>query len=120
MEEGVARLASDSAAIIVCIDETEGIWWELELLRDRGYISKSLVLFHPKFHALPHNAAIFAKVIAHLHLDRETSPDQQRCIIGFTQDRDGAPQVSYASSFSRFSYLLAIRSFLRKTFEAAR
>jgi hypothetical protein len=43
----VVDLAMQSRAIIICIDDFEGVWWEVENVVAR-HIDKALVLVHPR------------------------------------------------------------------------
>ncbi len=45
----VNDLANNSAAVVICLDDTDGIWWEIEHLVTRGHLGKTLFLVHPKF-----------------------------------------------------------------------
>src|SRR5262249_34576646 len=46
-KESVADLAGNSAAIVICVDDTESIWWEAQHLAEMGYLKKTLFFFHP-------------------------------------------------------------------------
>jgi hypothetical protein len=118
-QEAVANLVRDSSAVVICVDETEGISWELEFLRDRRFLVKTLFLLHPKFAGPAANATMTAGVVEKLQLGMTpgiAGRGKASRVIGFSLDDDGAMRTLYTRTFSRFSYLLALRMFLRGRF----
>ena len=43
----IADLMQAAAAIVVCIDDTDNLWWEVEQVNANGFLAKSLLLLHP-------------------------------------------------------------------------
>lgn len=121
----VADLAREAAAVVICVDDTEGIWWEIEHLVANRHLAKTLILLHPKRTAQPENAALLGELGRRLHLPapaRESltaaAPTKRRAprVIGFHIDQRGTVQILRASGTSSFAYLLALRHFLRDRF----
>jgi hypothetical protein len=123
-QHAVADLARNAAAVAVCIDDTEGIWWEIEHLTGGRHLDKTLFLLHPKHAPVEDNAKITARLARALRLDesaaaqlqpRPTKPGGRRMAgaLAFYFDSRGDLRVIHSSTFSRFAYLLAIRQFLR-------
>src|SRR5262249_55699350 len=48
-QQAVAKLAADSSAIVICLDDTDGVWWEVEHLVAERHLDKTLFLLHPKY-----------------------------------------------------------------------
>lgn len=57
-QAAVADLAGRARVIVVCLDRTEGIWWEVGHIAGLGYLSKTLFLLHPKYAAAHDNYAL--------------------------------------------------------------
>jgi hypothetical protein len=45
----IADLTEAAAAIVICVDETESLWREVEHVNNKAYLTKTLLLLHPKF-----------------------------------------------------------------------
>jgi hypothetical protein len=118
-QEAVADIVARSTCVVLCIDDTEGIWWEVNHIVGNGYLGKTLFLIHPKFSSSTDNGALLSLLQSRLECNHESlnqflaMPKLNESIIGFFVDRDGRVAYSLSTTFSRFAYLLAIRTFLR-------
>jgi hypothetical protein len=122
----VADLVSKGLCVIICVDDTDGIWWEIDHLVDGRHIGKTLLLIHPKYAALPANEALIPGLVRRLRADHATIERVEMIpliatdggpptsIIGLFFDQGGAIRLIESRTFSRFAYLLAIRMFLRR------
>jgi hypothetical protein len=125
-QEAVADIVRKATGIVICIDDTEGIWWEIGHILSGRYLGKTLFLIHPKFAGAPANAALFALLANRFSHDREIAEligpiaagsDHRRVlgsIIGFFADKEVGFRTLESATASRFTYLLAIRTFLRR------
>jgi hypothetical protein len=121
----VADLAAKALVIVICLDRTEGVWWEVEHIARLGYLAKALFLVHPKDSAEPENRALTDDVTKVLKPDAapgmingeyeaELSGDAQNgTLLGFFFDENGAMHVGRSTTFSRLAYLIQVRWFLR-------
>ena len=44
-QQAVTDLANSAAAIIICVDNTPNIWWEVEHILTNQHLNKTLILF---------------------------------------------------------------------------
>ena len=123
-QQAVEKLSRDSIAVVICIDDTDGVWWEAAHLAASGHLGKTLFLLHPRFASPGVNAALLSHLAAVLRLTPAQTqallrPGPTRrwrkplTVIGFVARYDGSLSVLNSSWFSRFSYQLASRLFLR-------
>ncbi len=123
--QAVADLASNSVVVVLCLDDTDGVWWEVEHLLASRHLAKTLFLIHPK-HALPDaNERLLRRVAQILNFDPGrterllTYPPARRkgheaTVIAFLMRANGTLSVVHSSTFSRFAYLLTMRLFMRE------
>jgi hypothetical protein len=123
-QEAVEQLAKESAAIILCLDDTEGVRWEVAHLAEQNLLTKTLVLIHPKDSDAAANGIMVGRLANRLS---ESFPGKsseeltalvgrgtgQQPVIGLLFNNDGTPAVARSSTFSRLAFTLAIRWFLR-------
>ena len=121
-KEAVEDLARISSVVVLCVDSTEGIWWEAEHLAATRQSAKTLFLIHPSHRSAAANSALMAQLASKVHMDpgwleqlalEPTRPGKSDAILAFFLDGAGRPQFLKSSTFSRFAYLLAIRLFIR-------
>lgn len=125
-QEAVAELARNSVAIVICVDNTDSIWWEIKHLFDKGYIKKTLFLFHPRLAEREINLNVAIKMFeaiglgtaaAELRLELEHSRmrlgGRKSAIFGAFVDSNAGLQLAYSSYFSGISAVLTLRWFLR-------
>src|ERR1700754_534006 len=122
-QQVVSDLAKGSSAIVVCLDDTESIWWEVDHLRSQGHLGKTLFLIHPKHATFEANGKLLGRL--HVSIGRQadasvdgSSPPRQKgqvapSTVGLFLDDAGEVRYMKSSTFSRISFLLAIRLFAR-------
>jgi hypothetical protein len=120
-QSAVTQLARSSLAVVICIDDTDAMWWEIEHLVARDYLKKTLFLVHPKFRDRADNLRIIGRLLPKLaiadRLQRQVSDAFQTAdVIGFFFEPDGNLYVGKSRFFTFFSYLLMTRWFLRRQF----
>jgi hypothetical protein len=115
-QEAVADLANNAILIVICVDDSDGIWWEVEHLVGRRHLHKTLFLLHPRYARASDNAAILRRIAERgsLALGTAAGDGASQSTIGFFQDRSGGTCVVRSSTFSRFAYLLTLRAFIRE------
>ena len=123
-QAAVADLARAARNIVVCLDRTDGIWWEVGHIARLGYLPKTLFLVHPKYGAAPENRAFAHEIARELKLDTDINPptrpgaepmDGGRAagLLGFFFDQDGRVQAGCSTTFSRLAFQIQVRWFLR-------
>jgi hypothetical protein len=105
---------------VICIDDTDGVWWEVEQLVGR-HLGKMLFLIHPRYASATENALILGRLSRYFGgkaLQAASPPigGQSRLapVIGFFRGQSGSLTILQTSTFSRFAYLLALRAFIRQ------
>jgi hypothetical protein len=109
---------------VICIDDTAGVWWEVERLAC-CYLDKSLFLIHPRYAGMAENAQIITKTAQYFRdgedatllrsAEQMESGSERARVIGFFRDPGGRLSFTRSSTFSRFAYLLALPVFMRTT-----
>ena len=127
-QEVVADLASNSVAIVICVDNTDSIWWEVQHLADKGYLKKTLFLFHPRLIRNSADTEVAVRVLEAMGFgsgatelrSQSASPVKNESpgstIFGVFIDSNGALQIARSSTFSRVAALITVRWFLRSRF----
>jgi hypothetical protein len=120
-QSAVMQLARSSLAVVICVDDTDAMWWEIEHLVARDYLKKTLFLIHPKFRDRTENLRIIGRLLPKLtiadRLQRQVCDAFQTAdVIGFFFEPDGSLYVGKSRFFTFFSYLLVTRWFLRRQF----
>jgi hypothetical protein len=126
-QAGMARLAESAQAIVICLEDSAGVWWEAEHLLAGGHASKTLFVLHPRFAAPEKNREYIEQALARfpglathrtalLASDRSGSKGAPRAtLLGFFFDAfDGTLRVGISSTWSCSAYLLMLRWFLRE------
>lgn len=113
----IRRLSEEARAVILCVDDTDAIWWEVEHLAD-AQIAKVLFMVHPKFREPEQNRRIMASLIRGIPQLRD-NPDAVALlnsgnVICFFLDASMGLHVGRNARFSYYGYLLAVRWFLRR------
>jgi len=106
-QDAVARLCDDSRAIIMTLDGTEGVAWEVEHLKARRHAAKTLYLLRPDDIGTAEGAALIRKVIG-------DAPASDEPVFGLEIDPSGAPTLLTTAEPSAYLYKIAVRSFLRR------
>jgi hypothetical protein len=131
-QQAVETLAADAQAIVICLDDTEGIWWEVDHIATALHLKKTLFVFHPCAANPEEHARIAAKLTDELGkregvlsdwaerlAERLAGGESPGNVLGFFFDRGGALCIATSSTFSDFAYLLALRWFLRYNLQHA-
>lgn len=108
-QETVERIAKEAAAIVFCFDQTPGVHWELNLLKQPELQKKTIYLMSPKFseeerHSLWHSSGLFSK-------------EAEKNIFAWFYDGNGVKQACVSTRFDRSAYVLATRVFFRSRFD---
>ena len=114
----IADLMEQAIVIVICVDDTESLWWEIEFVVEHQYLNKTLFLLHPKYDSdkdVPDVVRNFEKILG-FAVTGELSATGRK-FIGLWPDRAAHFQVGLASYFSRAHYLLMLRWFLRSKME---
>ena len=82
--QAVERLVRDSTVTVLCVDDTEGIWWEVEHLAGRRR-ENVLFLIHPSYRSVDKNSELLGRLCDALGLAAEQKVE----LAG-----EGAPQPS--------------------------
>lgn len=117
----VAGLAEASQAIVVSVDSSEGVRWELELIRSRNLVHKTLFLFNPMLNA--HDCRKLAADLARLFDDHalddalDTYLDTEGKPIAYLRSADGSgPSLLLSQWSGRLHYACAVGFGLRRQF----
>lgn len=120
-QQAVQSLAQESSVIVLCVDATDGIWWEVEHIAATRQFAKTLFLIHPAHREPSANRALLTRLAAVIgdhgvwlaDMAKSDAGGKAQSVCAFYIDETGSPAVMRSSSFSRFAYLLAIRTFVR-------
>lgn len=120
-QAGVAGLMGSASMIVVCLDDTPGVMWELERIARDGFTQKTLFLVHPRHVARCAGIALLDIVTRRLELDAERRGQvlqsarerSDAAVLGFFLDGDGVLRVGLSSTDSRFAYLAMLRWYTR-------
>jgi len=117
-QEAVAGLCADAAAIIFVLDETEGVRWELSHIADQNLPEKTLFLLAPEdIGQNQGNQLVIRALASTCGIERAEAStlvtDQEANLLGF-YIRNGSAELLTADKGTQYSYLIAIRRFLRQ------
>jgi hypothetical protein len=98
-QETVTMLARDADRIVLCVDASDGVRWEIAHVLQAGHANKTLFFLNPSLDVvtrtrlLMEDFGISASDLAPLHLDnilavRLTSPEQPRLLFCAKPERD--------------------------------
>jgi hypothetical protein len=109
----VSELMEAAAAIVICVDETPSLWWEIEHISRNAHLAKTLLLLHPKYGVKDGTSAAIRKIEQAFGLSLCGASLDRSQIFGLWLDAMMGLRVGIASGFSRAHYLLMLRWFLR-------
>jgi len=136
-QDAVSQLANDSQTIVICLDDTEGVWWELEFLFREGLLEKTLILLHPNAQNVTLHNNILDRLFdmcsdlgtnqnsgdpinandSHLStiqaIIESVRSDKQSKLLAITIGGLEKRHYAITKNFSKGAYLCAIRGFLR-------
>jgi hypothetical protein len=113
----VADLMEAASAIVICVDDTENLWWEMEHVGENKYLNKSLLLLHPKYQGVDAASELVGRIERLFGLSVGGSAPRLGNVMGVWLDETSVARVGLASHFSRAHYLLMLRWFLRSKME---
>ncbi|HWX84222.1 MAG TPA: hypothetical protein VNZ48_11555 [Xanthobacteraceae bacterium] len=113
----VADLMEAASAIVICVDDTKNLWWEMEHVGENKYLSKSLLLLHPKYEGVDAASDLVGRIERLFGLSVGGSAPRLGNVMGVWLDETSVARVGLASHFSRAHYLLMLRWFLRSKME---
>lgn len=117
---------NNAIAIVMVIDDSAGLWDEVEEILSRGHAHKTLFMLHPSYQT-PEQQHLIIKLISdraqRLGLgqlreleDLRSRPEaRRRRVLGFFVGRSGQLRVFQSKEYSWVSALLALRMFLRSS-----
>ena len=118
-KEAVMGLCERSAAIVLVLDKTEGVEWEIGHIAGKKYLSKTLFLLAPEDVGAERGIALLSDAMA-----RATGKDEAdmralladmpgKAALGFMVE-DGALQMLKVEEPKQYTYLATVRRFLRQ------
>jgi hypothetical protein len=113
----VADLMEAASAIVICVDDTENLWWEMQHVGENEYLAKSLLLLHPKYQGAEAGSELVGRIERFFGLSVGSSAPRFGHVIGVWLDDTSVVRVGLTSHFSRAHYLLMLRWFLRSKME---
>jgi hypothetical protein len=109
----VSDLMDAAVAIVICVDETPSLWWEIDHVNRKAYLTKTLLLLHPKFERQDSAPEVIGKFDQMFGLSIAGMGSDRGRPFGLWLDPAQGLRVGLASRFSRAHYLLMLRWFLR-------
>jgi hypothetical protein len=110
----VIDLSRDAQAIIVYLDKSEGLEWELAHLGKSGYHGRCLFLVPDKYFSGEENAELM-RYVAPLLGTEIPSAEECPAVLGFFYEPDGITLIR-SSDFASPAYVATLRWFLRRKF----
>jgi hypothetical protein len=104
------EMANAARHVVIIIDTTPGVRWELDQLTRPELRAKTLFLYHPDFLSTDSNHSVTARLSALLG-EQKSALDKP--IIGFWFESDGRARFLHSTQFSVDSYTLILRDFFR-------
>jgi hypothetical protein len=117
--DAVAKIADESRAVVIALNVTDSIWWEVAHIVSSGHLDKTLFLMRPADAAPSANGPMLARLLAAIGAPGEAAgPADAKSppVIALYRGGDGRLRFVKSRTFSRFAYLLALRHFLREKF----
>jgi hypothetical protein len=123
-QQAVEQLGREAVVIVLCLDDTKGVWWEVDHLAQQKLLGKTLFLIHPKDAEAGANSAIVRRLVDAVSelvppttrqkmAELKSAAVGQPPVIGLFINNDGSTAVARSSTFSRLAFTLAMRWFLR-------
>lgn len=116
-QQAVERLCAESDIIIVCVDDSPGIWWELDFVFDQGMHLKTLFILHPRLRDLKKNEEMIKVLVGRYSEINDAFPDQlcelsREAVLGFFWDRGGEAHWITSKSFGDGAYEALLKWFI--------
>lgn len=114
-KQAVCDLMAESNAIVLVLDDTSGVLWELQQLSKTEDFKKTLFLIHPKFsidkvarlRLMCEVSAVLGSTAPELML----ALDGYRPVLGFFWAKGAEATIAYSESFSELAFEILIRWF---------
>lgn len=117
-KDAVSRLCEASMAIVMVLDETEGVDWEINHIATRKYTAKTLFLLAPEDVGTKRGHTLLGGALARATRTDESdqiaqiSDENEGPVFGF-QLVNGRPELLSSAQLEKYDYLVALRMFLR-------
>jgi hypothetical protein len=108
-KDAVSQLAADAAHIVIVLDETPGVAWEIETLHRNDHLAKTLCLISPG-RLGEEGAQLMGNALAVYGMQ---APDNLALAFGFYV-QDGETVVLTTPDPAPYAYVVAIRQFFRR------
>lgn len=111
----VSTLAQQAKIIVLCVDNTEGVLWEIEHLIERDYLDKTLFIIPPRL-KFEHKAKLeaFSRLQPKFDLGIESDVTKNtQSIAGVYRRNDGSIVCFKSSKFTSLTFQILLRSFKR-------
>lgn len=116
-KETVAQIAGTARAIIVILDDTDGVLWELAHIRAAGHEQKTLFVLPPRLATVADARRLLARALSAAGSIDQALPDfkPDEVCIGWFRTGAGRLKVLTAASARSASYVAALRLALRSS-----
>lgn len=124
----VEALWHQSRCVVVAIDQTEGVLWEIQSLVASGLASRCLFLLHPRFEVPAANMQMLDHVRALQDMAHRVpsvggppdgAPEAKSAVVGWYVDDEGTLHVARAARFTARTYGILLKWFDQKLRAAA-
>jgi general secretion pathway protein G len=114
-KEAVADIAGAAHAIVVVLDDTDGVLWELAHIRSAGHEQKTLFVLPPRLANAADARRLLARELSAAGSIAQALPDikAHEVCIGWYRTGGGRLKVLTATSTTSTSYVAALRLALR-------
>jgi hypothetical protein len=120
--EAVSDLSRQAGAVVITIDETEGVRWELEHLLGQNHHGKTLFLLPPRLTSPTEVSRVLPLAFADSSGRNDwigqicsLATNERRLCIGWFWQENGQVEVLTSLDNSSLAYLVAVRTFLSAT-----
>lgn len=116
-KEAVARLCEDARFIVMVLDATEGVDWEIGHIVRRRYARKTLFLLAAQDVDAGKGRALLLKALSRIDTmwneDKSAQVKMTDRVFGFEYDAAGRIRLLRCDQLSSYSYQVAVRGFMR-------
>lgn len=116
----VAELVRAASAVVMVIDDTPGVMWEIEHLAAMDHLPKTLFLAPPRIRDAALNATVWRSLSDATGANLGASPGGfPGGVLGLTMPRREQAVLFRSRRFGQSEYLMALRAFFRKAGRAS-
>ena len=118
-QDAVARLCTDSRGIVLVLDDTPGVVWEIDHIIETNQRGKVLFLLPPRLIGTAAGKDLLINAISQIYPEYDTPDDQENNgtgldrAFGLWPGLNGNGELLESSNTSAYAYRLTVRSFLR-------